>query len=102
MTKRMLTSIDLFSGAGGMSLGFELAGFSVLAAVDSDPIHVGTYKKNFPDTNAVVADLASLSGAELREELRLPDSQLDVIFGGPPCQGFSVGGKRQADDQRNG
>ena len=95
------TAIDLFCGAGGMSLGFERAGFEVAAAVDVDPIHVSTYARHFPDTKAVCADLTEISGEELRAEAGLQGREIDVLFGGPPCQGFSIGGKRQADDPRN-
>ncbi len=95
-------AIDLFCGVGGMSLGFEQAGFRVLAAVDVDPIHVETYQKNFPDTVAHTADLRTLTGQRLRELASLEDGELDVLFGGPPCGGFSVMGKRCEDDIRNG
>ena len=95
------TGVDLFCGAGGMSLGFEQAGFDVIAAVDSDPVHVATYSLNFPDCAAVEADLSSVSGEELRDRAGLSAKQIDVVFGGPPCGGFSMIGRRRADDPRN-
>lgn len=100
-SQERLTAIDLFCGAGGMSLGFERAGFEVVAALDADPIHVSTHSRNFPETRTVCADLSEVSGAELRSLCGLGRAEIDVVFGGPPCQGFSIGGKRQADDPRN-
>ena len=101
MRKKRTIAIDLFCGAGGMSLGFEQAGFNVVAAVDSDPIHVSTYSKNFCKKNVFCADLSSLSGQELRYKSKLDDQQIDVICGGPPCTGFSMIGKRRVTDPRN-
>ena len=93
--------VDLFCGAGGMSLGFERAGIHVAAAVDADPIHAATHERNFPECRTLNRDLASLSGDELRELAGLRDTEIDVVFGGPPCQGFSFMGKRRSDDPRN-
>lgn len=93
--------VDLFCGAGGMSLGFQQAGFDVAAAVDSDPIHVSIHSKNFPTCRTIQADLSKVSGQELRDEAKLEDRQIDVLFGGPPCGGFSIMGKRNPDDARN-
>lgn len=84
-----------------MSLGFEQAGIDVVAAVDSEPIHVEAHKANFPDCQALRADLSQLSGNELRRETGLEGKDIDVLFGGPPCQGFSTGGRRRLDDPRN-
>ena len=94
-------AVDLFCGAGGMSLGFEQAGFDVAAAVDADPVHVAAYSLNFPDCSTVQADLALVSGQELRDLIGLESRHIDVIFGGPPCGGFSMIGKRRPDDPRN-
>lgn len=93
--------IDLFAGVGGMSLGFEQAGFYVAAAVELDPINVATHKQNFPHCETIQADLSRLSGRSLLEKARLSAGSVDVVFGGPPCQGFSLIGKRQAQDERN-
>lgn len=95
-------AIDLFAGAGGMSLGFEQAGFDIVAAVEIDPIHAGVHKYNFPETPVLCEDISQLSGERLLQVAGLDDGQdLDVIFGGPPCQGFSLIGKRLIDDPRN-
>ncbi len=101
MTERRPTAIDLFCGAGGMSLGFEQAGFDVLAAFDVEEFNIQTHSINFPETKAVVADLSSVTGDDLRSMAALGCRDIDVVFGGPPCQGFSVGGKRDLKDKRN-
>jgi DNA (cytosine-5)-methyltransferase 1 len=93
--------IDLFAGAGGLSLGFEQAGFDVVAAVELDPIHAATHEFNFPACKVLCASVVDLSGAELRQRAGLGSEALDVVFGGAPCQGFSLMGKRALDDPRN-
>jgi DNA (cytosine-5)-methyltransferase 1 len=93
--------IDLFAGAGGMSLGFEQAGFDVVAAVEIDPIHCATHEYNFPETATICASVIDLSGAEIRRRAKLGNKEIDVVFGGAPCQGFSLMGKRVFDDPRN-
>jgi len=100
-TKTRPIGIDLFCGAGGMSLGFEQAGFDVVAAVDVEEIHIETYCRNFPRSKALCTDLSSASGDQLRKETAVGDKHIDVVFAGPPCQGFSVIGKRLRDDPRN-
>lgn len=93
--------VDLFAGAGGMSLGFEQAGFDVAAAVEIDPIHCAIHKFNFPDCAVVPRSVAELSGDDLRRLAGLQDREIDCVFGGPPCQGFSMIGHRVLDDPRN-
>ena len=94
--------IDLFSGAGGLSLGFEQAGFDVRAAVEIDPIHAAVHKFNFPECAVLARSVVGLTAGEVRKAARLgPDDQVDVVFGGPPCQGFSMIGHRVLDDPRN-
>jgi len=83
-----------------MSLGFEQAGFDVLAAFDLEEFNVATHKANFPATKGFSVDLSGQTGESLRELAEL-DSEIDVVFGGPPCQGFSYGGRQDVEDERN-
>jgi DNA (cytosine-5)-methyltransferase 1 len=93
--------IDLFAGAGGMSLGFEQAGVDVVAAVEIDPIHCAAHKFNFPDCAMIPLSIQKVSGADIRKIAGIGNQPIDVVFGGPPCQGFSMIGQRSMDDPRN-
>ena len=93
--------IDLFAGAGGLSLGFEQAGFEIAAAVEIDPIHAATHKFNFPDCAVIPKSVLGLSSTEIRKVANLGNRTIDVVFGGAPCQGFSLIGQRALDDPRN-
>lgn len=105
------TAIDLFAGAGGLALGFEQAGFDVLTAVEYDAVHAGVHAFNFPHTKVLCADVSKLKPLDLLEAADEGwclhgrrgrfDRKIDVIFGGPPCQGFSTIGKRLIEDERN-
>jgi len=95
------TVISTFAGGGGSSLGYSMAGFRELLAVEWDDNAVQTFKLNFPDVPVYHGDIAKLSVAEC---LRLADvkaGELDILDGSPPCQGFSTAGKRVMDDSRN-
>ncbi|MCC6315992.1 MAG: DNA cytosine methyltransferase [Thermomicrobiales bacterium] len=96
------TVISTFAGCGGSSLGYSMAGFRELLAVEWDDNAVATFRLNFPEVPVYHGDIAALS---VDECLRLPGLQpgeLDVFDGSPPCQGFSTAGKRMMDDPRNG
>lgn len=93
--------IDLFSGVGGMSLGFEQAGFDIVAAVEYDSVHAAAHEFNFPHCAVIPKSVVGLSGAEIREAAKIGAARVDVVFGGPPCQGFSMIGQRVLDDPRN-
>ena len=93
--------IDLYCGVGGLSLGAARAGFRVAAAVDNDPIAIGSHNKNFPLTKHLTGDVSQLDGDDLLELAGLRKGQLDGLVGGPPCQGFSRMGKRNPKDCRN-
>jgi DNA (cytosine-5)-methyltransferase 1 len=94
-------AVDLFAGAGGMTLGFEQAGFDVLAAVELDPIHASVHEYNFPFWTTICRSVSQTSAQEIREQSAIGDRDIDVVFGGPPCQGFSLMGKRDLSDERN-
>lgn len=93
--------VDLFAGAGGMTLGFEQAGFDVLAAVELDPIHCATHEFNFPFWSVLCQSVEKITGEEIRNRSAIGNQEIDVVFGGPPCQGFSIIGRRALDDRRN-
>ncbi len=84
-----------------MSLGFEQAGFDIVAAVEIDPIHCATHEYNFPHTTTICASVTDLTGTEIRRRAQLGTKEIDVVVGGAPCQGFSLMGKRVFDDPRN-
>ncbi|UJQ93629.1 DNA cytosine methyltransferase [Mariluticola halotolerans] len=84
-----------------MSLGFEQAGFDVVAAVELDPVHAAVHKFNFPDCAVIPRSVTDVSGADIRQAAKIGDRAVDVVFGGAPCQGFSLIGQRALDDPRN-
>jgi DNA (cytosine-5)-methyltransferase 1 len=84
-----------------MSLGFEQAGFDVVAAVEIDPIHCAVHKFNFPDCAVLPRSIQDVTGDDIRRAAKIGSRAVDVVFGGPPCQGFSLIGHRSIDDPRN-
>lgn len=94
-------AIDLFAGAGGLSLGFEQAGYDIAAAVEFDPIHAAVHEFNFPYSTTFCRDAATITGDEIRSRSGIGDREVHVVAGGPPCQGISLMGKRAIDDPRN-
>lgn len=88
---------DLFCGIGGFSKGFEMAGFEVLFGIDNWPIAIETFQKNIKNTKGVLADLTKIKN-NFFEEYK---NKVDVVVAGPPCQGFSMIGKRDIKDPRN-
>jgi len=97
---RKLTAIDLFSGCGGFSYGFQQAGFHVLLGVDNTAIALKTFAKNHDNSKTLNLDLHK---DEAIDEIvkSTGGKKIDVIIGGPPCQGFSLTGKRNENDERN-
>ena len=98
----MYLSMDLFSGAGGLSLGLKASGFKTVFASDFDKQISETYKKNFNNVNFLCDDIRNIDFNIIKEKLNLKKNMIDLIVGGPPCQGFSMANrKRIEDDSRN-
>ncbi len=96
------TIVDLFSGAGGLSLGFKQAGFFNVLSIESDEAISKTYNFNFPENKLINSDIRELSNSYIKE--LLIEQKVDVVVGGPPCQGFSLAGKigrSFIEDERN-
>ena len=91
--------IDLFAGAGGLSTGFEMAGFDIPLAVEKDEWASETYSFNHPNTKVLTEDITQV--LDLNSLLPDPSIQIDGIIGSPPCQGFSLSGNRDRNDPRN-
>ncbi len=94
-----LTVLDLFCGCGGLSLGFQQAGFNVKLGIDAWEDAIKTFNFTHKSAKGIVADLFSISPQEISKTTGL--DTVDIIIGGPPCQGFSIAGKRMIDDARN-
>jgi DNA (cytosine-5)-methyltransferase 1 len=94
-----LLALDLFAGAGGMTLGLERAGFRVIYANELSPDASATYHYNFPGVKLETCDIRKVDAERLHAELGEP--RIDVIAAGPPCQGFSSAGRKNSRDPRN-
>lgn len=102
VVESQLKHIDFFSGAGGLSCGLEQSGFKPVFASDIEPVYAETYRFNNPRTEFLVGDIRQLKGASLLKKLGLKRGEIDLVAGGPPCQGFSINAPiRSLDDQRN-
>jgi DNA (cytosine-5)-methyltransferase 1 len=94
--------VDLFSGVGGFSLGFQQAGFEIAAAIEINLIHAQTHHQNFPNCQTINKSVTNVTGEEItKSEVRSQKSEVDVVIGGAPCQGFSSIGKQDLADPRN-
>lgn len=93
--------ISLFAGCGGSSLGYRLAGCRVMAAIEKDPLAALIYRENGPETLILEQDIALLDPERLMLDLDIEPGMLDILDGSPPCQGFSMAGKRLVQDPRN-
>lgn len=95
------TVISTFAGCGGSSLGYSMAGYKELLAVEWEQNAVDTFRLNFPEVSVYHGDIAELSVEKILELTDLKVGELDVFDGSPPCQGFSTAGKREMSDSRN-
>ncbi|MBY0509310.1 MAG: DNA cytosine methyltransferase [Rhodospirillaceae bacterium] len=100
--KHAPTAIDLFSGAGGITLGLAQAGFDVRLSADISAACGVTHQRNFPRIPFLQCDVSRASADSFLKHARVKPGELDLLIGGPPCQGFSILGRREADDPRNG
>lgn len=100
-----LIAVDLFSGMGGLSLGLQKAGFTVVGAIELETLAAATYRINHPKTRLIQQDVRKLSPRSLMKQLGIRKGQLDLLAGCPPCQGFSsmttLNGRLTIDDERN-
>lgn len=102
MRQHSFTHIDLFAGAGGLSEGLSQAGFHSLFANEVMPVYASTYARNHIGSKVVTGDIRTLDAVNVREQLGLKRGELDLIAGGPPCQGFSINAPvRSSEDRRN-
>jgi DNA (cytosine-5)-methyltransferase 1 len=94
--------VDLFAGAGGLSCGLEMAGFAPIFANEIEPVYAKTYQLNHPNTEVVIDDIRAVCEQNLKKTLGLQIGELDLLAGGPPCQGFSINAPiRSLEDDRN-
>lgn len=97
-----MKSVDFFSGAGGLTCGLKMAGFESILGSDIHSVYAKTFAQNNPKTHVITDDIRELSEHTILELTGLKPGELDLIAGGPPCQGFSINAPiRSLDDQRN-
>ncbi|WP_205623631.1 DNA (cytosine-5-)-methyltransferase [Desulfogranum japonicum] len=100
MSKR--TVVDLFAGAGGLSCGLKMAGFQPVLANELEEIYAQTYRDNHPNIDIIVGDVRQVCASGIRKRLKVEKGEIDLLAGGPPCQGFSINAPiRSLDDDRN-
>ena len=91
--------IDLFCGCGGLSYGFQNAGFDILLGIDNSPVALETFKLNHNGSKTICGDITQINYSDIKHIIG--DKSIDLIIGGPPCQGMSLSGPRKFDDPRN-
>ncbi|MDR0933796.1 MAG: DNA cytosine methyltransferase, partial [Burkholderiaceae bacterium] len=94
--------VDFFSGAGGLTCGLNMAGFQSILGSDINPVYANTFASNHPHAKVITDDIRKISEHDILQLTGLKPGELDLIAGGPPCQGFSINAPiRSLDDQRN-
>jgi DNA (cytosine-5)-methyltransferase 1 len=97
-----MKSVDLFAGAGGLSCGLKQSGFNTLLANELVPQYAKTYQLNHPETQVIIGDVRQVCETNLKNFLGVKEGEIDLVAGGPPCQGFSINAPiRTLDDERN-
>ena len=91
--------IDLFCGAGGLSYGFERAGLNIILGIDNDKKALETFEANHNGSKSICGDITTIDSKDIKNIIG--NKKIDIIIGGPPCQGFSLSGSRNFDDPRN-
>jgi len=99
--KKRMNVIDLFCDAGGLSEGFEDAGFKIVAGNDIDKNMIASFKLNHPEAKAILGDISKINVDDLLKDIGKTKEEIFLVIGGPPCQGFSTVGNRKEDDPRN-
>lgn len=99
MSNKKINVIDLFCGCGGLSYGFEQAGFNILLGIDNDDASLKTFEMNHKNSKTLNADITQVSAEKVRQLTEY--KKIDLIIGGPPCQGMSLSGPRKFQDPRN-
>lgn len=97
--KVMVNVLDLFCGCGGLSYGFESAGYNIVLGIDNDKKALETFELNHKGSKSICGDITSIHKEDI--DKITGNKQIDVIIGGPPCQGMSLSGPRRFDDPRN-
>lgn len=97
--KNKYNAIDLFCGAGGLSLGFQQAGFNILLGIDNDAQALQTFKNTHNKSQVICGDITKINYEDIKPLIN--NKKIDVIIGGPPCQGMSISGFRNLNDPRN-
>ena len=96
---RKYNAIDLFCGCGGLSYGFERAGFNILLGIDNDKKALETFELNHNNARSILGDITRIHYEDIKQIIG--NQPIDIIIGGPPCQGMSLSGPRKFDDPRN-
>lgn len=97
--KKRLNVLDLFCGAGGLSEGFKQAGYNIVLGIDNDKDALETFRLNHTETETIFGDISNITKRDIEE--KIGKVEIDIIIGGPPCQGFSMAGRRDPGDSRN-
>ena len=97
--KKRPAVLDLFCGVGGLSEGFKQAGYNIVLGVDNDEDALETFKLNHKETETILGDISKITKKDI--ENKIGKIKIDIIIGGPPCQGFSMAGRRDPGDSRN-